>query len=165
MGKRDIDKVNADSVGRTVPIIGSSFVMPNGSDVDDFVASSFAVDLTDYMPHLKGRQKFVFPDGRKIEREALLGAESFSHFKGQAATAITSVPLKTLTDNFVDLVDRIHDMVTPVLAKSLGDLPLDSIDVNLEVTADGSVGFMGTGAKIGGTASIKLTFSRAAAAH
>jgi hypothetical protein len=47
-----------------------------------------------------------------------------------------------------------------VFKRPLG-LPLKSMELALTVTAEGSVGFLGTGSKVGGEGSITLTFEKA----
>ena len=51
----------------------------------------------------------------------------------------------------------IVDQLAVVFRDPLG-LPLKSMEVSLTVTAEGSIGFLGTGSKVTGEGSITLTF-------
>jgi hypothetical protein len=61
------------------------------------------------------------------------------------------------------IADQIRDIVNQlgvVFSHPLG-LPLKAMEVSLTITAEGSVGFLGTGSKVGGEGSITLTFEQA----
>ena len=63
--------------------------------------------------------------------------------------------------HIADQIRDIGDQLGDVFKQPLG-LPLKSMEVALTITAEGSVGFLGTGAKAGAEASITLTFEKAA---
>jgi hypothetical protein len=68
-----------------------------------------------------------------------------------AAAADPSVIAEQISD--------ISNQLGSVFDAPLG-LPLKSMDVALTVTAEGGIGFLGTGAKAGAEGSITLTFER-----
>lgn len=58
-----------------------------------------------------------------------------------------------------DQLRQIADEMGQLFIAPLG-LPLKTLEVDLTLTAEGSVSFLGTGGKVTGEGSIKLTFER-----
>jgi hypothetical protein len=73
---------------------------------------------------------------------------------------VTKVPIEELTQGIDDVFEFLRDTFTKSIARPLGGLNLDTVEVNLQASADGKLGLLGSGASLGGKASLKLVFSR-----
>jgi hypothetical protein len=68
-------------------------------------------------------------------------------------------------DLFYDNAKKFIAQVQKILAESVqisGDYSLDTVEVNAEISANGQIGFMGTGVGITGKGGIKFVFKRSA---
>lgn len=72
-----------------------------------------------------------------------------------------AVDVDTLKASLGDLASKLGQVIESVAARG-GGLSLDSVEVGVEITAEGGVALVGS-MKAGATASITLTFSRAKA--
>ena len=70
----------------------------------------------------------------------------------------TKVSPTDLLKNFDNILNMLDKMFTKARDKFHG-VSLESMEVNLEVSAEGQIGFLGTGIKATGTSSFKLIFS------
>ena len=70
------------------------------------------------------------------------------------------IALEKLRTNFNNTMLQLRSLFAGALEQSVGDIGLDSIELNLEVTAEGKVGLLGMGATVTGTSGLKLTFKR-----
>jgi hypothetical protein len=68
------------------------------------------------------------------------------------------IPVERLKASLSDLVSKLRAATSDLAAKADG-LSLRELEVGIELTAEGGVSLIGT-AKVGGTASLKLTFVR-----
>lgn len=64
-----------------------------------------------------------------------------------------------LKSSLAEMAGYLSDAMSP-LAAGFRDFHPSEIEVGLQVSAEGSVGFLGTGASTEGSASIKIKFSR-----
>jgi hypothetical protein len=75
---------------------------------------------------------------------------------GNAPVVPADIPVERLKTNLSDLVVKLRAATRDLAAKADG-LSLKELEVGIELTAEGGVSLIGT-AKVGATASIKLTF-------
>jgi hypothetical protein len=69
------------------------------------------------------------------------------------------IPTDKLNDQLLGFMDKVGSMVEK-LPGNLGEFALDEIELSLEITAKGEVGFLGTGGGIEGSGGIKITLRR-----
>ena len=64
-----------------------------------------------------------------------------------------------LTAGITELAAELCDMMAP-LEDVFGGYAVDQVEINLTISADGSIGILGTGGRIGTTGGIKLVLQR-----
>ena len=69
------------------------------------------------------------------------------------------IAVDRLRDNFEQVTTNLRAVFVSATVL-IGNLELDSLEINLEVTADGTVAFLGTGTSLSGTAGITRKFSQ-----
>ena len=72
---------------------------------------------------------------------------------------ISSLPVDDLRKNLEEFMISLKEMLPAVAAPSAG-LGLKSVSVALGINAKGQVGFLGTGAEVGGSATLTITFEQ-----
>lgn len=70
------------------------------------------------------------------------------------------LPTTALTTNFANAMSVLGSMFQEAGTRVFGGLTLDQIEVNLEVSADGKLTFLGSGAALKGSTSFRLLFER-----
>jgi hypothetical protein len=75
---------------------------------------------------------------------------------GSGAARQAEIPIDRLRASLSDLVSKLKVATSDLIAKSEG-FSLKELEVGVELTAEGGVSLIGT-AKVGGSASLKLTF-------
>jgi hypothetical protein len=70
-----------------------------------------------------------------------------------------ALPVSELRKNLDDFVASLQDIL-PTAEKSAGGIKLKSVSVAVGVNGKGQVGFLGTGAEVGGSATLTLNFER-----
>ncbi|HXM18360.1 MAG TPA: hypothetical protein VN934_06065 [Candidatus Tumulicola sp.] len=80
-------------------------------------------------------------------------------FKG-GASKVTKVKIEDMTSDLNSALTALDASFSPWFNKPVGGLNLQTVEVNLQASADGKIGILGTGASLGGSASIKLVFER-----
>jgi hypothetical protein len=92
-------------------------------------------------------------------------ASEMRQYQAKDAARIRTIEVKAAQvdpNKILKNFDNILDMLSKMFSKArvpVHGLSLESMEVNLEVSAEGQVGFLGTGIKATGTSSFKLTFS------
>jgi hypothetical protein len=71
-----------------------------------------------------------------------------------------TIASEKLVENFDDALVVLRHMLEKAENKPVGGLQLDSLEVNLAVTAEGKLSFFGSGGSLSGTTSLTLTFKR-----
>jgi hypothetical protein len=69
----------------------------------------------------------------------------------------TRFPVETVGRNLREFMDSLNEMM-PDLAPGTAQYPLDKITVAVGINGTGKVGFLGTGAKAGASATLTLEF-------
>jgi hypothetical protein len=77
----------------------------------------------------------------------------------QAALKYVEIPTDKLNDQLLGFMDKVGAMVGS-LPENLGKFTLQEIELSLEITAKGEIGFLGTGGGLEGTGGIKMTLRR-----
>jgi len=72
----------------------------------------------------------------------------------------TELPTDTLKKNFGDAMSTLGEMFAASTKDQYGPLQIDSMEVNLEVSAEGKLAFLGTGGSVSGKTSFKIQFKR-----
>ncbi|WFU79187.1 hypothetical protein QA645_32355 [Bradyrhizobium sp. CIAT3101] len=70
----------------------------------------------------------------------------------------SNIPADTLQKSFQNLVAVLSSSLT--LPTTIGAFEVDSLDVELELTAEGQIGLLGNGGKVGGKGSLTLRLKR-----
>lgn len=88
--------------------------------------------------------------------------EEFAKEMGRPTEAIETKPLssKELSENFDGAMNLLGEMFETAKGKQFGGMRLDTMEVHLEVTANGKFAFLGSEAGLKGTTSFKLLFKR-----
>jgi len=73
---------------------------------------------------------------------------------------VHEVSPKVFQDSMADTADIIEGSFKEIEKRNIPGLSLDGLEVSLEVTAEGKVGFFVADARLKGTATLKLTFKR-----
>lgn len=73
---------------------------------------------------------------------------------------VTEVSLDALKSSLDAATDSLSEIFSSAFERTFGDFELNEVEMALEVSADGRVGIMGTGAGVKGSGSIKLKFTR-----
>jgi hypothetical protein len=73
---------------------------------------------------------------------------------------VTDITLDAFQANIANTTDALSSIFSTAFDKEFGEFQLNDVEVNLEISADGKVGFMGTGVGIKGSSSLKLKFER-----
>jgi hypothetical protein len=79
-------------------------------------------------------------------REPLMGA------------SLSKISAETLQSSFKELVDALGRTLT--IPDAVGAFQVEALDIQLEVTAEGKIGLLGNGAKVGGKGSLTLRLKR-----
>jgi hypothetical protein len=77
--------------------------------------------------------------------------------KGLVSSAL---PIDTIKNNLDNFLASLNEML-PSVDKAKQGYGLDSFEVAVSIDAKGQVGFLGTGAEVGGSATLTLTFKKA----
>jgi len=99
------------------------------------------------------------PAGTYHPRDPVRGGEPTRASKPKTALQAVDVELMQLGGNLVGFVNQISGMLAKV-AEHESKFQVEKVEVQAQVNAEGKVGFMGTGAKAGGGASLELTLER-----
>jgi hypothetical protein len=70
-----------------------------------------------------------------------------------------ALPISELRKNLDDFVASLEEIL-PAAEKSASGIKLKSVSVAVGVNGKGQVGFLGTGAEVGGSATLTLNFER-----
>lgn len=68
------------------------------------------------------------------------------------------LPVRAVKENLENFMGAVRDLLPSV--QQAGAYGLKSVDVAVGINAKGQVGFLGTGAELGGTATLTLKFER-----
>jgi hypothetical protein len=96
------------------------------------------------------------PDDRKI----VIFTGDVTKFKLLDERSKVELSVDELRKSLEDFMASFEYIILPVADKPTKDLGLKSISVALGIDAKGKVGFLGTGAEVGGSATLTLTFER-----
>lgn len=77
---------------------------------------------------------------------------------------VTEVSLDVLKSSLDTATESLSEVFASAFERTFGDFELNEVEMALEVSADGKVGIMGSGAGVKGSGSIKLKFVRKKAA-
>jgi hypothetical protein len=113
------------------------------------------VDGIEWVPGADGNGFFLYPEAWK-KQEGYLESE-LPIFVRPATETLDS---NKLVKNFDDAMIVLHDMFDKAENASVGGLRLDTVKVNLEVSGEGKLAFLGSGGSISGKSSFELTFKR-----
>lgn len=69
------------------------------------------------------------------------------------------IPFGSLQSSMRDFLDGAHGLLAQELARA-DPYAVDTVEVAAQISADGKVGFLGTGVGVGGQASVKFIFKR-----
>jgi hypothetical protein len=70
------------------------------------------------------------------------------------------VPVSIVSKSFAQVLDNLGEVFNAAAKKTLGGMRLQEVEVSLDVSAEGKVGLLGTGASITGSTGLRLTFKR-----
>lgn len=101
------------------------------------------------------------PIERRAPRDRMRSGETTRSGAAQmhAGVQAMTVGLDQLGDNLVDFIDKVGVMLARVGERER-KFRVEKVEVQAQVSAQGQVGFMGTGAKAGGGASLKIVLER-----
>jgi len=107
--------------------------------------------------------KWVAPANAAMERaDAKPGARE--QRRGALAPKVyeqvTEVSIDALKSSLDAATESLSGIFSSAFERTFGDFELNEVEMVLEVSADGRVGIMGTGAGVKGSGSIKLKFTR-----
>jgi hypothetical protein len=77
-----------------------------------------------------------------------------------AVLKVTEIEAGIVQDNLKNAVRALRTTFSTTFEQDFGQFQLDEVEVALEVTADGRVGFMGSGVGVKGSSTFKLRFAR-----
>ncbi|MBV8580152.1 MAG: hypothetical protein JOZ86_05905 [Candidatus Eremiobacteraeota bacterium] len=75
-------------------------------------------------------------------------------------TAVTTVGVDAFIDNIGETTTALRRVFETQFTEAFGEYKLDEIEVDLEISADGKVGFLGSSVGVKGSSSFKLKFKR-----
>jgi hypothetical protein len=78
----------------------------------------------------------------------------------QIAQDVTEITLDAFQASIDNTTDALSTIFASAFEKAFGEFQLNKVEVDLEISADGKVGFMGSGIAIKGSSSLKLKFAR-----
>lgn len=94
-------------------------------------------------------------------------AKQMRRTSGKSATVIASPDLEAaeletgkLKANFQNAMVTLSEMFTSAERNQYGNLQIDTMEVNLEVSAEGKLAFLGSGGRLSGKTSFKLLFKK-----
>lgn len=90
------------------------------------------------------------------QRRAALAPRVYEH--------VTEVSLDALKSSLDAATENLSEVFATAFERTFGAFELNEVEMALEVSADGKVGIMGSGAGVKGSGSIKLKFVRKKAA-
>lgn len=73
---------------------------------------------------------------------------------------VTQASVATFETSMIEIADALQTSFTEIESRSSGGMRLDSVEVQLEVSAEGKVAILGSGGSLSGKTSLKLTFKR-----
>jgi len=76
-----------------------------------------------------------------------------------AVLSYAEIPTDTLRNELLGFMNNMG-AVFDKLPGNLGQFTLDEVELSLEITGKGQVGFLGTGGELGGSGGIKMTLRR-----
>jgi hypothetical protein len=97
-------------------------------------------------------------DGHGFRDDPVRGPTRSSAKAGAAVRAI-AVDVEQLSDNFVGFVENVRSMLARV-SDVAGEFSVEKVEIQAQISGEGKVGFVGSGVKAGGEASIKLVLER-----
>lgn len=74
--------------------------------------------------------------------------------------SVTEISLDVLKANLDAATEGLSEIFASAFERTFGEFELNEVEMSLEVSADGKVGILGTGAGVKGSGSIKLKFGR-----
>ena len=105
----------------------------------------------------------VAPAGTVMERadaKSRGGAQRRTAFAPGFYEQVTEVSLDALKSSLDAATESLSEVFATAFERTFGAFELNEAEMALEVSADGKVGIMGTGAGVKGSGSIKLRFVR-----
>lgn len=109
----------------------------------------------------------VAPVGTVMERadaKSRAGAQRQAALAPRVYEQVTEVSLDALKSSLDAATESLSEVFATAFERTFGAFELNEVEMALEVSADGKVGIMGTGAGVKGSGSIKLKFVRKKAA-
>jgi hypothetical protein len=94
------------------------------------------------------------------DRKVIMFTKDASNFKLLDEKRKVELSVEDLRKSLEDFMASFEYIILPATDKPTKDLGLKSISVALGIDAKGKVGFLGTGAEVGGSATLTLTFER-----
>lgn len=91
-------------------------------------------------------------------RDEVVRSRSLPAKAGAAVRAI-AVDAEQLSDNFLNFVQSVRSMLARV-SDVAGEFSVEKVEVHAQISGEGQVGFLGSGVKASGEASIKLVLER-----
>jgi hypothetical protein len=85
----------------------------------------------------------------------MLGPSSRDPLMGPS---LSKVSAESLRSSFKELVDALGSTLT--MPDAIGSFQVDALDIQLELTAEGHIGLLGNGGKLGGKGSLTLRLKR-----
>jgi hypothetical protein len=92
---------------------------------------------------------------RKNPDNEMLAPSSRDRLMGPS---LSKVSAETLRSSFNELVDALKSTLT--MPDAIGSFQVDALDIQLELTAEGQIGLLGNGGKLGGKGSLTLRLKR-----
>lgn len=71
----------------------------------------------------------------------------------------TEIDVEELAKNLKSFLDKIRDVLSAIPV-AVGAFKVDTMTVDVEISAEGGISLLGTGGKIGGKGGLSLTFKR-----
>src|SRR2546429_298454 len=85
----------------------------------------------------------------------IFGAEIGSEKGRQPIAGVDRVPVETIKANLKTVIESVSDLVRAT-QKAIGDIEVPHVDVGVGISADGSVGLLGTGGSAGAETTLKV---------
>jgi hypothetical protein len=74
--------------------------------------------------------------------------------------SVAEIGFDAFAANIDSTTETLSELFDTAFAKTFGDYELSELEIDLEISADGKVGFMGSGIGLKGSSSIKLKFKK-----
>lgn len=94
---------------------------------------------------------------RSMERDR--GFKDKLKAAGESVTQYVEMAPERLAVEVKDFLGKLEGILGG-LPQKVGEFALEELELSAEITAEGEVAFLGTGAKLGGTGGLKFTFKR-----